>query len=109
MSFPCSYVASQMHYGENRDEFLQFLDRLQLVSPTQRQWIYDKECSYHHRLNSPNIEYTTYKSFLEYLEHIRSVGKDYWRSVEMVKDVGKSIPSGKRTDFRKSHDKSLVG
>ncbi|KAM7347147.1 uncharacterized protein ACRADG_006807 isoform 3-T3 [Cochliomyia hominivorax] len=103
-----TYTTTQLYYGENREEFLHFLERYQLVAPMQRQWVYDKECNYHHRLECPNMQYVTYKSFLEYLEMIRTIGKDYWRSLEMDKGVEKSRHCFLCTDCRKTTEPNLA-
>lgn len=87
---------------------MHFLERYQLVAPVQRQWVFDKECSYHHRLECPNMQYVTYKSFLEYLEMIHTIGKDYWRSLEMAKGVEKSMQCCVRSDCRKLNEQNLV-
>ncbi|XP_004527350.1 uncharacterized protein LOC101463295 isoform X1 [Ceratitis capitata] len=103
-----SYNTTQLYYRENREEFLHFLERYQLVAPVQRQWVLDKECSYHHHLECPNMQNVTYKSFLEYLEMIHTIGKDYWRSLEMAKGVEKSLQCCVRSDCRKLNEQNLV-
>ncbi|XP_046801331.1 uncharacterized protein LOC111684568 [Lucilia cuprina] len=103
-----TYTTTQFYYGENREEFLHFLERYQLTEPMQRQWVFDKECNYHRRLGCPNMEYVTYKSFLEYLEMIRSIGKDYWRSLEMDNGVEKSMYWFLRNDCRKTTESNLA-
>ncbi|XP_054730191.1 uncharacterized protein LOC129238966 [Anastrepha obliqua] len=103
-----SYTTTQLYYGENREEFLHFLERYQLVAPVQRQWVFDKECNYHHRLECPNMQYVTYKSFLEYIEMIHTIGKDYWRSLEMAKSVEKTMQCCVRSDCRKLNGKNLA-
>ncbi|XP_037825196.1 uncharacterized protein LOC119613271 isoform X2 [Lucilia sericata] len=103
-----TYTTTQFYYGENREEFLHFLERYELTEPMQRQWVFDKECNYHRRLDCPNMEYVTYKSFLEYLEMIRSIGKDYWRSLEMDKGAEKSINWFLRTNCRKTTEPNLA-
>uniref|UniRef100_A0A1A9WF16 BTB domain-containing protein n=1 Tax=Glossina brevipalpis TaxID=37001 RepID=A0A1A9WF16_9MUSC len=86
-----TYATAQIYYGEKRDEFLQLLESFQVLPPMQRQWVFDKECNYHHWLECPNMQIVTYKSFLEYLEMIQAIGKDYWHTLEMACDVNQSI------------------
>lgn len=102
------YTTTQFYYGEKREDFLQFLERFQLLTPMQRQWVFDKECNYHHRLECPNLQYVTYKSFLEYLDMILSIGKDYWRTLEMAKGVDKNMQCCVPVDCRKPADPNLV-
>ncbi|XP_065365467.1 uncharacterized protein LOC135958487 [Calliphora vicina] len=103
-----TYTTTQLYYGENREEFLHFLERYQLIAPMQRQWVFDKECKYHHRLECPNMQCVTYNSFLEYLEMIRNIGKDYWRSLEMDKGAEKSMHCFLCTDCRKTTEPNLA-
>ncbi|XP_055371507.1 uncharacterized protein LOC129605643 [Condylostylus longicornis] len=78
-----SYVTTKYYYGNREDEFLECLKRLNLYEPVGRQWICDKSWAGHeHCLNKQII---TYEKFLQYLEYIRSKGKDYWKELEFNK------------------------
>ena len=54
------------------------------------------------------MQYVSYNSFLEYLEMVQQVGKEYWKSYEMSKRVGQSIQCCVRAEPRKSNEQSLV-
>ncbi|KAI9582258.1 hypothetical protein GQX74_015381 [Glossina fuscipes] len=103
-----TYTTTQFYYGEKREDFLQFLQRFQLLTPMQRQWVFDKECNYHHRLECPNLQCVTYKSFLDYLEMILTIGKDYWRNLEMAKGIEKNMQCCVPSDCRKPADPNLI-
>ncbi|XP_055914047.1 kelch-like protein 3 [Eupeodes corollae] len=78
-----SYATTQLYHSNNVDSFLAFMERYKLTKPIQRQWICDQECGFHHKTDCPNRLYITYKSFLEYLEMIRTKGKDHWKTLHM--------------------------
>ncbi|XP_055845675.1 uncharacterized protein LOC129911781 isoform X2 [Episyrphus balteatus] len=78
-----SYTTTKLYYSKNIDNFLAFMERYKLTKPIQRQWICDEQCDFHHKTDCPNRLYITYKSFLEYLEMIRSKGKDHWKTLHM--------------------------
>uniref|UniRef100_A0A1A9WNC2 BTB domain-containing protein n=1 Tax=Glossina brevipalpis TaxID=37001 RepID=A0A1A9WNC2_9MUSC len=86
-----AYTTIEFYYGEKHEGFVEFLERFQLLRPIQRQWIFDKECNHHHRLDCPNMQNVTYKSFLKYLEMIQTIGKSYWRTLEMNESADESI------------------
>lgn len=86
-----TYTTTQSHYGGQHDEFMHFLERYQLETPMKRHIIYDKECNYHHYPECPNRFRITYRSFLDYLEMIQTIGKDYWHSLELTKDLGMAV------------------
>ncbi|KAL9888084.1 uncharacterized protein ACN2A1_010200 [Glossina fuscipes fuscipes] len=100
-----TYTAIQFYYGEKREDGLLFLE---LLTPMQRQWVFDKECKYHHRLECPHLQYVTYEPFLEYLEIILSIGIDYWRNLEMAKGIEKNMQCCVPSDCRKPADPNLV-
>ncbi|XP_055914046.1 uncharacterized protein LOC129947492 isoform X2 [Eupeodes corollae] len=83
-----SYTTTKLYYPKNDENFQAFMERFKLTKPVQRQWIWDPECSFHHKIDCPNRVYITYKSFLEYIEVIRSKGKDYWRSLRVEQEEG---------------------
>lgn len=56
------------------------MERLNLTEPVERQWVCDK--AWTTPFDSPNQMYSFYASFLAYLEMIRNMGKDHWRTLE---------------------------
>uniref|UniRef100_A0A1A9WFC5 BTB domain-containing protein n=1 Tax=Glossina brevipalpis TaxID=37001 RepID=A0A1A9WFC5_9MUSC len=97
-----TYITIEFSYGKKDEDFLEFLERCQLLTPIKRQWIFDKECNYHHRLDCPSKENVTYKSFLKYLEMIQSLDKNYWRTLEIDKNAEKSFRCCTPSDSQKS-------
>lgn len=86
-----SYTTTKWYYSKNVENFLAFLERYKLTKPIQRQWICDQECNFHHKTDCPNKLYITYKSFLEYLELIRSRGRDHWKTLHMEHQKGQNF------------------
>uniref|UniRef100_A0A1I8PEI8 BTB domain-containing protein n=1 Tax=Stomoxys calcitrans TaxID=35570 RepID=A0A1I8PEI8_STOCA len=82
-----SYTTTKSFYGHNREEFLQTIERYNLEKPMLRVWIFDDQCNYHCCLKCPNFHSISYTSFLEYLDMIRTIGKDYWRSLQLSNEV----------------------
>lgn len=70
------------YFAGTPESYFNGLERFNLIEPQQRQWICDKSCEYHHKNNCPNASQITYSTFLEYLEMVRSKGKDYWKQLE---------------------------
>lgn len=79
-----SYTTTQLYYGSNRDEFLFYVEKYNLTIPSQRQWLCDRLCKYHHSLDCAKMDFITYKSFLEYLNMIQSRGIDHWKQMELA-------------------------
>lgn len=77
MSF--RYVLTKGYYYKTTNNYFNCLERFKLTEPQQRQWILDESCVYHYRNKCPNAQYITYEIFLQYLEMIRSIGKDHWK------------------------------
>ncbi|XP_013113282.1 kelch-like protein 40b isoform X2 [Stomoxys calcitrans] len=86
-----TYTTIQSFYGNNREEFLQTIERYNLLIPSVREWIYDGQCDYHRCLKCPNFHGITYSSFLKYLDAIRTMGKDYWRSLKLSNEIDNTL------------------
>ncbi|XP_037936731.1 kelch-like protein 4 [Teleopsis dalmanni] len=86
-----SFTTTQMYYGNNKEDFMFFLEKYNLHTPPQRQWIIDLKCFYHHRLDCSNMQYITYQSFKEYLKQIQRAGVDYWRTFFLIQDTDDCI------------------
>ncbi|XP_032590386.1 kelch-like protein 3 [Drosophila grimshawi] len=82
------YTTARLRYGSDRDAFKLHVKRSGMQPPLQRNWIYDRLCSYHHRLNCQISEEFTYESFLHYLNWLQQQHKDHWRSLEPVNASG---------------------
>ncbi|XP_037920056.1 uncharacterized protein LOC119657284 isoform X2 [Hermetia illucens] len=75
-----SYVTTKYWYASNSENLFHFMERLNLTEPVERQWVRDKTWSEH--FECPNQMYSSYNSFLEYLEMIRNMGKDHWKTLQ---------------------------
>lgn len=78
------YTTTRLCYGSDRDAFMQHLERTGMQPPQQRNWIYDRKCSYHHRLHCHISEEFTYETFLNYLSWLQTQHKNYWQTLEPV-------------------------
>lgn len=76
------YVLTKGYYSKTSDNYFNCLERFNLTEPQQRQWICDESCVYHHKNKCPNAKYITYETFLQYLEMIRSFGKEHWKKLQ---------------------------
>lgn len=74
-------MTTKYWYSNDAETILHYLERLKLTEPLERQWVRDQAWS--DNVDCPNQMYTSYKSFLKYLEMIRSMGKDHWRGLEV--------------------------
>lgn len=78
------YTTTRLCYGSDREAFVQHMERSGMQPPVQRKWIYDRNCSYHHRLHCKISKELTYEDFVGYLNFLQSQCKDYWKSLEPV-------------------------
>jgi len=76
------YSVAHQHYANNAEGFVQWLGDEGIDRITERQYIFDKGCIYHHRLRCPHMNLVTYKMFTDYLDNIVLVGNDYWHCIE---------------------------
>lgn len=80
-SFNFSYVTTTYWYASSTETIIHYMERLKLVGPLERQWIRDKTWS--DRFESPNQMYSSYSSFLDYLDMIRTTGKEHWKGLQL--------------------------
>jgi len=52
--------------------------------PMQRNWIYDRKCRHHHRMQCKITLDLTYETFVEYLNYVQMQHRDYWHSMEQA-------------------------
>lgn len=75
-----SYVTTKYWYASNSENLFHLMERLNLTEPVERQWIKDKTWS--ENFECPNQMYSCYRSFLEYLDMIRKLGTQHWKTLE---------------------------
>lgn len=78
------YTTTRLCYGSDRDAFMLHLERTGMQPPEQRNWIYDRECTYHHRLHCQISDEFPYEAFIGYLSWLQTQHGDYWQSLEPV-------------------------
>lgn len=87
------YVTTKYWYSNNAENIIHYMERLKLTEPLERQWVRDKTWSDH--FECPNLKmYSSYHSFLDYLDMIRSMGKEHWKRLQLHEGNPNSLIQG---------------
>ncbi|XP_016943441.3 kelch-like protein 26 [Drosophila suzukii] len=79
-----AYTTTRLFYGADREAFMQHLRKTSVKPPMQRNWIYDRKCRHHHRMQCKITLDLTYETFVEYLNYVQMQHRDYWHSMEQA-------------------------
>lgn len=79
-AFLTRLVTAKNLYASNVTGISNCLERMNLAEPQARKWVQDKNWTDHF---DGSIK-SSYNSFLDYLDKIRSVGPDHWKSLQVI-------------------------